>query len=113
MESGGHRDAATGATEHSQPRFGSYLGVFYIAAILGILSFAIFYDVGPGHAFDRLQPGMTPTEVAAILGSPRSETRSGTRIIQTWQSPDGFTYKVEFQEGKLAAKDKTKTSGQR
>ena len=63
-----------------QPRFGSYLGLFFVAAILGILSFALFHDSGIGHAFAGLKPGMTPTEVAAVLGVPRSETRSGPSL---------------------------------
>ena len=61
------------------PRFGSYIGLFYVAAILAILGFAVFHDSGTGHAYDRLRPGMTPTEVAALLGVPGIETRSGTR----------------------------------
>ena len=35
-----------------QPRFGSYLGLFFVAAILGILSFALLHDSGIGHAFE-------------------------------------------------------------
>jgi len=89
-----------------QPRFGSYLGLFYVAAILGILSFALLHDSGIGHAFAGLKPGMTATEVAAVLGVPRSETRTGPRLVQTWRMPDGIIFKVRFQDGKLIAKER-------
>lgn len=89
-----------------QPRFGSYLGLFFVAAILGILSFALLHDSGIGHAFTGLEPGMTPTEVAAVLGVPRSETRSGPRLVQTWRMPDGIIFKVRFQDGRLIAKER-------
>ncbi|HWT83623.1 MAG TPA: hypothetical protein VN648_33060 [Candidatus Methylomirabilis sp.] len=89
-----------------QPRFGSYLGLFFVAAILGILSFALLHDSGIGHAFDGLKPGMTPTEVAAVLGVPRSETRTGPRLVQTWRMPAGFIIEVRFQAGKLIAKER-------
>ena len=89
-----------------QPRFGSYLGLFFVAAILGILSFALFHDSGIGHAFDGLKPGMTPTEVAAVLGVPRSETRTGPSLVQTWRMPDGVIFKVRFRDGKLIAKER-------
>jgi hypothetical protein len=104
------RDPPADATEHDQPRFGSYIGLFYTAAILCILSFAVFIDIRPGHAFDRLQSGMTPTEVAAILGAPRSESKSGTHLVQTWHVPDGSTLEVEFEQGKLAAKQRMATA---
>ena len=81
-------------------------GWFYVAAILGILGFAVFHDTGTGHAYDRLKPGMTPTEVAALLGVPRSETKSGTRVVQVWRIPDGFTIEVEFSNGKLLSKER-------
>jgi hypothetical protein len=87
-----------------RPRFGSYLGLFFVAAILGILSFALLHDSGIGHAFAGLKPGMTATEVAAVLGVPRSETRTGPRLVQTWRMPDGFMIEVRFQDGKLIAK---------
>jgi hypothetical protein len=90
--------------EKRPPRFGSYIGLLYVAAILGILSFAVLRDTGTGHAFDRLQPGMTPTEVASLLGVPRSESKEGNRLVQTWRIPDGQTYVVEFSDGKLTQK---------
>jgi hypothetical protein len=96
------------ASEAMSPRFGSYVGLVYIVAILCILSFAVFYDVRPGHAYDRLREGMTPTEVAAILGVPRSETRSATLIVQTWPEPDGHIIEIEFHAGKLATKRRNK-----
>ena len=89
-----------------QPRFGSYLGLFFVAAILGILSFALLHDSGIGHAFTGLKPGMTPTEVAAVLGVPRSETRTGPSLVQTWRMHDGIIFKVRFQDGKLVAKER-------
>ncbi len=90
-----------------QPRFGSYIGLIFVVGILGILSFAILRDdAGIGHAFTRLKPGMTPTEVAAVLGVPRSEARSGPSLVQTWRMPDGVTFKVRFQDGKLIAAER-------
>jgi hypothetical protein len=90
-----------------QPRFGSYIGLFFVVAILGILSFALLHDdSGIGHAYAGLKPGMTPTEVAAVLGVPRSETRSGPSLVQTWRMPDGIIFKVRFQDGKLIAKER-------
>ena len=89
-----------------QPRFGSYIGLFFVVAILGILSFALLHDdSGIGHAFTKLKSGMTPTEVAAVLGVPRSETRSGPNLVQTWRMPDGVIFKVRFRDGKLIAKE--------
>ncbi len=90
-----------------QPRFGSYIGLFFVVAILGILSFALLRDdSGIGHAFTKLKSGMTPTEVAAVLGVPRSETRTGPSLVQTWRMPDGIIFKVRFQDGKLIAKER-------
>ena len=107
------RDSRAEAFENRPPRFGSYIGLFYIAAILGILCFAVFHDAGTGHAHDQLKPGMTPTEVAALLGVPRSETKSGTHVVhvvQVWRIPDGFTIEVEFQDGKLLSKARVAAS---
>ncbi len=89
------------------PRFGSYLGLFFIVGILGALSLALIRNPGTGHAFAGLKPGMTPTEVAAVLGVPRSETKSGSQFVQTWRMPDGVAYEVRFQDGKLIAKERT------
>jgi len=90
-----------------QPRFGSYIGLFFVVGILGILSFAILHDdSGIGHAFTKLKPGMTPTEVAAVLGVPRSETKAGPSLVQTWRMPDGVVFEVRFQDGKLIAKER-------
>ncbi len=95
------------AAGKGQPRFGSYIGLFFVVGILGILSFAILHDdSGIGHAFTGLKPGMTPTEVAAVLGVPRSETRTGPSLVQTWRMPDGIIFKVRFQDGKLIAKER-------
>lgn len=99
-----NRHSRAEASEKRSHRFGSYIGLFYVAAILGILCFAVFHDTGTGQAYDQLKPGMTPTEVAALLGVPRSETKSGTRVVQVWRIPDGFTIEVEFQDGKLLSK---------
>jgi hypothetical protein len=96
-----HTQAADTAGK-GQPRFGSYIGLIFVVGILGILSFAILHDdSGIGHAFTKLRPGMTPTEVAAVLGVPRSETKTGPNLIQTWRMPDGVTFRVSFQDGKL------------
>jgi len=89
-----------------EPRFGSYIGLFFVVAILGILSFALLHDSGISHAFAGLKSGMTPTEVAAVLGVPRSETRSGPSLVQTWRMPDGVIFKVRFRDGKLIAKER-------
>ncbi len=98
------QDSRSEAPEKRPPHFGSYIGLFYVAAILCILGFAVFHDTGTGHAYDQLKPGMTPTEVAALLGVPRSETKSETHVVQVWRIPDGFTIEVEFQDGKLLSK---------
>jgi hypothetical protein len=82
-----------------QPRFGSYIGLFFVVGIL-------HDESGIGHAFTGLKPGMTPTEVAAVLGVPRSETRTGPSLVQTWRMPDGIIFKVRFQDGKLIAKER-------
>ena len=79
--------------------------MFYVAAILGVLGFAVLHDTGTGHAYDRLKPGMSPTEVAALLGVPRSETKSGTRVVQVWRIADGFTIEVEFLQRQAPPKD--------
>lgn len=97
-------DAPADDADRHQPRFGSYIGLFYVAAILGILSFAVLFDAGAGRPFEQLRPGMTPTEVAAILGTARSETRSGTHLIQSWHFADGSAFEVRFESGKLTSK---------
>ena len=89
-----------------QPRFGSYIGLIFVIGILGILSFAILRDdAGIGHAFTKLKPGMTPTEVAAVLGVPHSWTKTGPSLVQIWRIPDSVTFEVRFQEGKLITKE--------
>ena len=99
-----HTEADTG--EKGQPRFGSYIGLIFVGGILGILSFAILHDdSGIGHAFTGLKPGMTPTEVAAVLGDPRTEKSTGPSLVQTWRMPDGVIFKVMFRDGKLTAKE--------
>jgi hypothetical protein len=100
------RPANADAADKHPLRFGSYIGLFYVVAILAILSFAVFYDTGAGHVFDRLEPGMSPTQVAAILGAPRSETKSGSIVVQTWRISGGQTLEVEFQDGRLTAKSR-------
>jgi hypothetical protein len=82
-------------------RFGSPVGWVFVVAIFLILGFAVFFDVRPGHAIDRLRPGMSPTEVAAILGAARSELRSGKRLVQSWRLPQGTSLEVEYEDGRL------------
>jgi hypothetical protein len=88
----------------SQPPFGSYIGLFFAIAMLSILGFSFFYETGAGHVLDRVKPGMNPTEVAAILGVPRSENRVGDRLVQEWHFPDGSSVEVVFHEGRLISK---------
>ena len=100
MSRTGERTKADTAAK-GQPRFGSYIGLVFVVGILGILSFALLHDdFGTGHAFKGLKPGMTPTEVAAVLGVPRSETMSGSRVVQTWWMPDGPIFEVSLPGGK-------------
>ena len=72
-------DTDTQGQAAAKRHFGSYLGLFYVAAILGVLGFAVLHDTGTSHAYERLRPGMTPTEVAALLGVPRSDQIGGSR----------------------------------
>ncbi len=88
----------------SLPRFGSYIGVVFVIGILGALSLALIRDPGTGHAFAKLEPGMTPTQVAAALGVPQAETKSGSQTVQCWRLPDGTVFEVTFQDGKLVEK---------
>jgi hypothetical protein len=90
--------------EKPQPPFGSYIGLFFAMAMVSILSFAFIYETGSGHVLDRVKPGMNPTEVAAILGVPRSENRLGDRLVQDWRFPDGSSVEIVFQDGKLVSK---------
>ncbi len=106
MESAPDRPEAIEGTDSRQPRFGSYIGLAFIVAMIGILGFEVFHDPGVTHAFDELKPGMTATEVAALLGVPRTETRAGAHTVQTWEIPDGHTIVVEFQDGKLTTKER-------
>jgi hypothetical protein len=99
-----HEGHETRSLEDRHSRLGSPVGWFFVLAILGILGFAIFFDVRPGHAVDRLRPGMTPTEVAAILGAARSESRSGRRLVQTWHLPQVGSLQVEYEDGRLVSK---------
>lgn len=102
-------DSGTG----DSPRFGSYTGLLYVAVIGGVLCWALLRDPGTTHAFDRLEPGMTPTQVAALLGVPRSETTEGARTVQTWKIPDGQTFVVEYREGRLVQKRREAGAGSR
>lgn len=104
------RDQEHEVPEDRQPRFGSYLGLCFILAMLGILAFELIHDPGVTHAYNALRPGMTATEVAALLGSPRSETKDGARVVQTWRIPDGHTIVVAFRDGKLTSKERKPTS---
>jgi hypothetical protein len=99
-----NEDESMGGAERSLARFGSPVGWVFVGAILLILGFAVFIDVRPGQAVDRLRTGMTPTEVAAILGAARTESRSGRRLVQTWHLPHGETVEVEFDEGRLVSR---------
>ena len=92
--------------DKTQPRFGSYIGLFFILAMIGILCFELSHDSGVKQAFNELKPGMSPTQVAAMLGVPRSETKSGAQTVQRWEIADGYTIVVEFQDGKLTAKER-------
>jgi hypothetical protein len=106
MQHDQNREQAIQGFEKAQPRFGSYIGLAFILAMIGILSFAVFHDSGVTQAFNELKPGMTTTQVAALLGVPRTEAKSGARTVQTWEIPDGHTIVVEFQDGKLKMKDR-------
>ena len=97
---------ATEEAEKSQPRFGSYIGLFFIVAMIGILCFELFHDSGVAQAFNELKPGMSTTQVAALLGSPRSETKSGAQTVERWEIADGHSIMVEFQDGKLTKKER-------
>jgi hypothetical protein len=90
----------------TQPRFGSYIGLFFILAMIGILCFELSRDSGVTQAFNELKPGMSTTQVAANLGVPLTETKSGSRTVQKWEIADGYTIVVEFQDGKLTTKDR-------
>jgi hypothetical protein len=94
------------SARRTAPRFGSFLGLFYVAVIVGVLSWALSRDTGTTHAFESLKPGMTPTEVAALLGVPRAQTTEGSRVVQTWKIPDGQTFVVVYRDGKLVEKSK-------
>ncbi len=95
-----------GTSVQGAPRFGSYIGLFFVAVILGILFFALLHDPGTNHAFDGLRPGMSSTEVAAVLGVAQAENKEGTLLVQTWRIPDGTLFEVRFQDGKLVAKQR-------
>jgi hypothetical protein len=90
--------------EKPPPPFGSYIGLFFAIAMLGILGFSFFYETGAGHVLNRVKLGMNPTEVAAILGVPRSQNRVGSRMVQDWHFPDGSSVEIVFQDGKLVSK---------
>jgi hypothetical protein len=113
MEYTEERREVIGESAGRQPRFGSYIGVFFILAMIGILCFELLKDPGVAHAYNALKPGMTTTQVAAVLGVPRSETKSGSQTVQTWQIPDGHTIVIEFQDGKLTAKERKAQGEQR
>ena len=101
-----HADADGG----SQPPFGSYIGLFFAIAMLGILGFSFFYETGAGHVLNRVKPGMNPTEVAAILGAPRSEYHIGNRLVQDWHFADGSSVEIVFQDGKVVSKSQQQAS---
>src|SRR5262249_52885180 len=101
------RLAGAEGPDRPTPRFGSCIELVHILSILVILSFAIFYDIGAGHAFKRLEEGMRPTEVAGIPGEPRSESRSKGRVVQTWNDHEGRILELEFEAGRLVAKTRT------
>ncbi|WP_165220053.1 outer membrane protein assembly factor BamE [Aquisphaera insulae] len=91
-------------------RFGSYTGLLYVGAMLGVLAYSLLRETGETFAFERLKPGMTPTQVAAEIGSPKAEAKDGERLVQTWKIPDGQVFTVEFQDGKLVTKERKPAS---
>ena len=97
-------ELAADMEKKSNPPFGSYIGLFFAIAMLGILGFSFFYETGGGHVLNRVKPGMNPTEVAAILGVPRSENRVRDRLVQDWHFADGSSVEIVFQDGKLVSK---------
>jgi hypothetical protein len=99
-----HDDETVDANALRHGRLGSPVGWIFVAAILCILAFAIFFDVRPGHVIDRLRPGMTPTEVAAILGVPRAESRTDRRLVQRWHLPEAGSLEVEYEDGRMVSK---------
>ncbi|QEH32464.1 hypothetical protein OJF2_09350 [Aquisphaera giovannonii] len=102
-------DQSPGAGEPSgnKLRFGSYTGLLYMAAMLGVLAFSLLRETGETFAFERLKPGMTPTQVAAEIGSPKAEAKDGERLVQTWKIPDGQVFTVEYRDGKLVSKERS------
>jgi hypothetical protein len=111
MENGQERTEAMEESDSRQPRFGSYIGLAFILCMIGILAFEVFHASGVTQAYNELTPGMSTTAVAALLGVPRSETKSGSLTVQTWEIPDGHTIVVVFQDGKLTSRE-LKTRGE-
>ena len=70
----GPRHLVPNAHETDPSRFGSYIGLFYTAAIIGILSFAVFFDAGvegpfrPAPERDDAHRSGRPPGCASIRG---------------------------------------------
>jgi outer membrane protein assembly factor BamE (lipoprotein component of BamABCDE complex) len=57
------------------------------------------------EAIDRIQPGMTDSEVKKILGSPAWESALGGERVQViWTGPDNQAVHIVFEKGKVIQK---------
>ncbi|WP_246275664.1 hypothetical protein [Brasilonema bromeliae] len=58
--------------------------------------------------YERLQPGMSLTDVQAILGSGGTEVdRTATTATFIWENPNGYKITTVFNIGKLESKKQT------
>ena len=87
MECAQDGQQAIDQSDKTQPRFGSYIGLFFILAMIDILCFELSHDSGVKQAFNDLKPGMSPTQVAANLGVPRSGRSQERRRFNDGKSP--------------------------
>ena len=84
------------ASAKRPPRFGSYLGLFYVAAILGVMGFAVLHETGTGHAYDRLKPGMSPTKSRPSLGFPAPRRNRGPGSCRSGEFPTASPSRWSF-----------------
>ena len=57
--------------------------------------------------YERIQPGMTQTQVEATLGPGVEVSRSKESNRLVWENPDGSKIEAEFQNGILTNKTQT------
>jgi hypothetical protein len=71
-----------------------------LVLLLALFGLVMYKLLSPANSFDRLEGGMTLTEVERIFGSARGDVLGrATFFLATWKQEDG-TATIAFQDGR-------------